>query len=77
VQRNVGVAMTQRVVGDRVGNLDRAVACFTDAAQVMTPEAMPYDSSVVQQDLETALAERAAAVSSRARERPRPACRLA
>jgi hypothetical protein len=55
---NMGNAWQTRIKGDRADNLERAFACYTDALQVSTREAVPVDWANVQWALGLAFVER-------------------
>jgi hypothetical protein len=51
LQTNMATAWSDRVLGDRADNIERAIACYRDALHVRTREAVPHDWACLQMNM--------------------------
>jgi tetratricopeptide (TPR) repeat protein len=57
-QNNLGIVYGNRIKGDKAENIELAIAAYTLALQVRTPQAFPQDWAVTQNNLGTAYCDR-------------------
>jgi len=57
-QNNLGTAYRDRIRGDRAENIEKAIAAYTNALEVRTRDALPYDWAMTQNNLGTAYRDR-------------------
>jgi len=76
-QNNLGSAYSSRIRGDRVENLEQAIAAYELALQVRTREAFPADWAMTQNNLGTAYSDRIRGDRAENLEQSIAACELA